>query len=114
VVAPGIRSTGAFSLKHAPPETRLQVTPSSDGKLITGSILTYVGGGIMLPVGLSMLLVGLLVDEPTPTTIGAVTAGIGGVSVGVGIPLLVSGSKSHVEQRSATSRAFGANVTLRF
>jgi hypothetical protein len=95
---PGSKKTGELELEDSPAKVRLKLHPPSEGGLIGGTILTYVGGSIA-PIGLILLAAGGVTGQTGVLIAGGVVTGIAGIGLGVGIPLIVSNHHTHVEQQ---------------
>jgi hypothetical protein len=94
----GSRGTDELELAGSPPKVRLRLQPPSSGALVGGSILTYAGFSI-LPSGLLLLMLGSFMGGRDTKIAGAVITGVGAVSLGIGLPLLLTNRYSGVEQQ---------------
>jgi len=108
VDVPGSKSTARLDLEEGPERVRLKLTPPSQAALVTGTLLTYFGASI-ISTGLLVVLAGVALRDDRATSAGAVVAGMGGVGVCVGVPLIVMNHHSHVEQQPVAQglRLFG-------
>jgi hypothetical protein len=108
VEVPGSKSTALLDLEEGPERVRLKLTLPSQAALVTGTLLTYFGASTA-STGLLVVLAGLALRDDRAVITGAVVAGVGGVGVCVGVPLIVMNHHSHVEQQSVAQgvRLFG-------
>jgi hypothetical protein len=103
VLVPGWKPTSTFDLDDSAGALRLDVTPANDSTATLGQVLGYVGAAAII----GGLITVLVADSKTGDAVGFAIAGTGAVSVGIGIPLAISGSKSNVEQVPVSRPAQG-------
>jgi hypothetical protein len=94
---PGSKKTGRLDLRDSPGKVRLRLIRPSQGELVAGSILAYVGGTIA-PIGLIVLTAGVITGKPGVLLAGVGITGVAGIGLGLGIPLMVSNSHTAVVQ----------------
>ena len=115
VTVPGAKDTGSFDLADSPDAVNLRVLPQrgASAGLITGSILLYGGGTALLSVAPWFFVFALAADRRSDRedflTIGLVSAGIGAVGVGIGLPLVLNGHHSDVKEEPA-DRPVGTGI----
>jgi len=92
VLVPGWRPTHAFDFSESSSAVRLDLTRASEVKSVLGQSLGWLG--IAAIVG--GLITVAVVDTKAGDTAGLVIAGGGALSLGIGIPLAISGAYSSV------------------
>jgi len=92
VLVPGWRPTHAFKLSKTSNAVRLDVTPASEVRSVLGQSLAWLGVAALI----GGLVTVAVVDTKAGDTAGLVIAGGGVLSLGIGIPLAVSGAHSSV------------------
>lgn len=107
VTVPGAKDTGSFDLADSPDPVRLRVLPQrgASAGLVTGTILLYGGGTALFSVAPMFFLLALTADRRSHRedflTVGLVSTGIGAVGVGIGLPLVLNGHHSDVNEEPA-------------
>jgi len=92
VLVPGWRPTDGFDFSGSSSAVRLDVTRASEARSIIGQSLSWLGVAALI----GGLITVAVVDTKAGDTAGLVIAGGGALSLGIGIPLALSGAHSSV------------------
>jgi hypothetical protein len=110
----GSKTSDELDFRNSPASVRLKLTPPSTGGMLGGSILTYLGVSL-IPSGLVMMAVGAMIPDADISqnyvVAGAIVTGVGGLSLGIGLPILLSNRYTEVEQQPL---ARGLSFSYRF
>ena len=101
VLVPGSRPTYAFDFSDSASAVRLDIMRASETKSVIGQSLGWLGIAALI----GGLITVAVVDTKAGDTAGLVIAGGGALSLGIGIPLAISGAHSTAKHTPITPTA---------